>query len=242
MRGAVPSLLREGMSETDLCVRLLDIKYDRGFHGSTRFQSFQGGPGEWADRVRHHSLYPTNFDGPGGHAGLSAAAPIMGSRERKLRRGDTVFVDTGFGIRGYNTDKSQAVYLREKPTDEMVPRAAALRPRSSGASRRCSSRARARQTCTGRRRGSSTKSSCKIHGFGDRRVRFSRATASGCTWTSRPSSPRGVRRTGRGEHALCRGTEERQRGRRPRLASRTPMSSKRAAQVPHRRRHATSLK
>jgi Xaa-Pro aminopeptidase len=50
---------------------------------------------------------------------MSAAVPILGSRERKLKRGDTVFVDIGFGIRGYHSDKSQAYIFGAKPTEEM---------------------------------------------------------------------------------------------------------------------------
>jgi Xaa-Pro aminopeptidase len=120
MRDVVPSLLREGMSETDLCVALLDAMFQRGFHGTTRFQMFQTDLGIGQIGFGTSSLYPTNFDGPGGHVGLSANAPLMGSRERKLRPGDTVFVDIGFGIRGYNSDKSQAYIFGAKATEEMI--------------------------------------------------------------------------------------------------------------------------
>ena len=37
---------------------------------------------------------------------MSPAVPLIGSRERKLRKGDLVFVDVGFGVEGYNTDKT----------------------------------------------------------------------------------------------------------------------------------------
>jgi Xaa-Pro aminopeptidase len=57
-----------------------------------------------------NSLYPTSFDGPGGCRGISPAAPVLGSRERKLRRGDLVFVDVGCAMDGYHTDKTM-VYL-----------------------------------------------------------------------------------------------------------------------------------
>ncbi|MCX6890567.1 MAG: M24 family metallopeptidase, partial [Verrucomicrobia bacterium] len=52
------------------------------------------------------SLYPTHFDGPGGCVGLEPAAPVLGSRARKLRKGDLVFVDIGCGMAGYHTDKT----------------------------------------------------------------------------------------------------------------------------------------
>ena len=120
MRDTVPSLMREGMSETDLCARLLERMYDAGYHGANRFHMFQTDIGIGQVGFGVSSLYPTNFDGPGGHVGLAPNAPVMGSRERKLRRGDTVFVDIGFGVRGYNTDKSQAYIFGAKPTEEMI--------------------------------------------------------------------------------------------------------------------------
>ena len=52
------------------------------------------------------SIYPTYFNGPGGNYGMSPAVPLIGSRERKLRYGDLVFVDVGCGVDGYNTDKT----------------------------------------------------------------------------------------------------------------------------------------
>jgi Xaa-Pro aminopeptidase len=120
MRSVVPALLREGMSETDLSVELLQKMFEYGFHGTTRFQMFQTDLGMGQIGFGTSSLYPTFFDGPGGNLGLSAAVPILGSRERKLKRGDTVFVDIGFGINGYNTDISRVYLFGAKPTEEMV--------------------------------------------------------------------------------------------------------------------------
>lgn len=120
MREAVPALLREGMSEADLAVALLSKMYEYGFHGSTRFQMFQTDLGIGQIGFGTSSLYPTFFDGPGGNLGLSAAVPMMGSRERKLKRGDTIFVDIGFGVRGYNSDISRAYIFGAKPTEEMT--------------------------------------------------------------------------------------------------------------------------
>ncbi len=120
MLDVLPTLLREGMSETDLSIALLGKMYDYGFHGSTRFQMFQTDLGIGQIGFGTSSLYPTFFDGPGGSLGLSAAVPVMGSRERKLRRGDTVFVDTGFGIKGYNSDISRVFIFGVKPTEQMT--------------------------------------------------------------------------------------------------------------------------
>ena len=52
------------------------------------------------------SLYPTYLDSPGGNAGMSPAVPLLGSRERKLRKGDLIFCDIGCGYHGYHTDKT----------------------------------------------------------------------------------------------------------------------------------------
>lgn len=120
MQDVVPALLREGMSETDLAVALLAKMHAYGYHGTTRFQMFQTDLGIGQIGFGTSSLYPTYFDGPGGNLGISAAVPMMGNRERKLKRGDTVFVDIGFGIRGYNSDMSRVYIFGAKPTEEMV--------------------------------------------------------------------------------------------------------------------------
>jgi Xaa-Pro aminopeptidase len=120
MLEVVPMLLREGMSETDLSVAILGVMYDYGFHGTTRFQMFQTDLGLGQIGFGTSSLYPTYFDGPGGHVGLSPIAPLMGDRERTLKRGEAVFIDIGFGIKGYNSDKSQAYIFGAKPTEEAV--------------------------------------------------------------------------------------------------------------------------
>ncbi len=120
MSDVVPLLLKEGISETDFSVALLQKMYEYGFHGATRFQMFQTDLGMGQIGFGTSSLYPTYFDGPGGNLGLSAAVPMMGSRERKLKRGDTVFVDIGFGIKGYNSDISRAYIFGGKPTEEMI--------------------------------------------------------------------------------------------------------------------------
>lgn len=102
----VPGMLREGMSEADLGAELFKVLIEEGHHGVTRFGMFDteilvGHIGFGED-----SLYPSYFDGASGNRGLSPAAPVFGSRDRKLNRGDLVFVDVGCGVDGYNTDKT----------------------------------------------------------------------------------------------------------------------------------------
>ena len=102
----VPDILVEGMSEAQLAAEQFKIMISEGHHGLTRFGMFdtemflgQIGFGE-------SSIYPTYFNGPGGNYGMSPAVPLIGSRERKLKNGDLVFVDVGCGVDGYNTDKT----------------------------------------------------------------------------------------------------------------------------------------
>ncbi|HII91130.1 MAG TPA: aminopeptidase P family protein, partial [Methanosarcina sp.] len=38
------------------------------------------------------SIYPSYFNGPGGIYGMSPAVPLIGSRDRKLKKGDLVFI------------------------------------------------------------------------------------------------------------------------------------------------------
>lgn len=120
MREAIPALLREGMSEVDLTGALYEKMLQYGHQGITRFQMFQTDMGIGQVGFGTSSLYPASFDGPGGNRGISAAVPIMGSRDRKLKKGDLVFVDIGFGIKGYHSDKTQVYIFGGKPNDEML--------------------------------------------------------------------------------------------------------------------------
>lgn len=102
----VPKMLNEGMSEVDLAGILYSTMLKAGHMGVARFNMFdtemviaQLGFGE-------SSLYPSNFNGPGGHYGMNAAMPGIGNREKYLKKGDFVFVDMGLAVNGYHTDKT----------------------------------------------------------------------------------------------------------------------------------------
>lgn len=116
----VPGLLREGISEAQFGCDLFSLLVREGHEGIVRFNMFnveivvgQLGFGE-------NSLYPTSFDGPGGCRGMGAAAPILGSRDRKLRKGDLVFADAGCSVEGYTTDKTMIYAYGEPLPDEAV--------------------------------------------------------------------------------------------------------------------------
>ncbi|WP_372775383.1 M24 family metallopeptidase [Mangrovibacterium sp.] len=115
----VPLLLREGMSETELATELYALMVKEGHQGTARFAMHdtdivvaQLGFGE-------NSLVPTNFDGPGGNQGLNAAVPSLGNRDRKLSKGDLVFIDMGLGVNGYHSDKTMTYLFGAKPSAEV---------------------------------------------------------------------------------------------------------------------------
>jgi Xaa-Pro dipeptidase len=115
----VPTILRDGMSEADLGAELFAMMVKEGHQGTARFEMLdteipvaQLGFGE-------NSMYPTNFNGPGGSKGLCPAVPSVGSRERKLRCGDLIFIDAGLGVNGYYSDKTMT-YMFGKPLEKTV--------------------------------------------------------------------------------------------------------------------------
>lgn len=105
----VPGLLREGMSEAAFVTDLYSVLIEEGHHGIVRFNMLDTEMPFGQVGFGTNSLYPTYFNGPGGCVGLSPAVPLLGSRERKLKKGDVVFVDIGCGYNGYHTDKT-AIY------------------------------------------------------------------------------------------------------------------------------------
>jgi len=110
----LPEVLVEGMSEAELGTRLFTIMIDEGHHGLSRFGMFDTEMILGNICFGESSIYPVSFDGPGGNLGLSPAVPLFGNRERKLRKGDLVFIDVGCGVDGYHTDKTMT-YMFGKP-------------------------------------------------------------------------------------------------------------------------------
>lgn len=113
----VPEMLREGMSEAELATQLFTVLMEEGYQGITRFGMFDTEMMLGHIGFGESSIYPSYFNGPGGNLGLSAAAPIFGSRERKLKKGDLVFIDIGCGVEGYHTDKTMT-YMYGRPLCE----------------------------------------------------------------------------------------------------------------------------
>ncbi len=120
LQNIVPPLLKEGMSEADFVAVLFEKMIKHGYHGVCRFSMFQTEMVVGQIGFGESSLYPTSFDGPGGAYGMCPAVPLVGSRERKLKKGDLVFVDIGFGMNGYHSDKTQVYMFGGKPDEETI--------------------------------------------------------------------------------------------------------------------------
>ena len=109
----VPAMLEEGMSEVELGTAIFSLLIAEGHHGVVRFAMFDTETVVGYVSFGESSVYPTAFNGTGGNYGLSPAAPVLGSRERKLKLGDLVYIDIGCGFEGYHTDKTMTYVLGE---------------------------------------------------------------------------------------------------------------------------------
>ncbi len=114
-----PTLLREGMSEADLAAELYEAMVKKGHMGTARFAMHDTDLAVGQLGFGINSLTPTNFDGPGGSQGLSAAMPSLGNRNRKLTKGDLVFIDAAIGVNGYHSDKTMT-YMFGEPLSKEV--------------------------------------------------------------------------------------------------------------------------
>lgn len=116
---SLPPMLYEGMSEAELGAKLFTLFIEHGHHGLSRF-SMRNAP-----VVMGHigfgisALYPSVFNGASGLVGLCPASPVLGSRDVLLRKGDLVYVDIGFGMDGYNVDKTM-IYSYGGPQPDAV--------------------------------------------------------------------------------------------------------------------------
>jgi Xaa-Pro dipeptidase len=116
----VPAILREGMSELELAGELYQVMLEEGHQGVARFNMFDTEMVVGQIGFGESSLYPTHFNGPGGNYGMSPAMPGLGSRERRLRSGELVFVDMGVGVNGYHSDKTMVYQVGRAHPDEVV--------------------------------------------------------------------------------------------------------------------------
>jgi len=116
----VPALLREGMTEHEFLGELSREMFRMGYQGMARFHQFQIDINIGQVGFGTNSLVPTWFDGPGGCRGNGPWAPYSGDADRKLKKGDTVFVDIAFGMRGYHSDKTQVYFFGGEPPQDFL--------------------------------------------------------------------------------------------------------------------------
>jgi Xaa-Pro aminopeptidase len=116
----VPGMLVEGIDEVTFACNLYSVMVNEGHQGIIRFGMFnemllgQIGFGT-------SSICPICVDTPGGVSGMHPSVPQMGSRERKLSKGDLVVIDTGCGYNGYQTDKTLS-YMFGRPIPDAAIR------------------------------------------------------------------------------------------------------------------------
>ncbi len=116
----VPEILRRGMSEAELTSGLYALMMEEGHQGIVRFGMFESEVVLGLIGFGESSIYPTYLDSPGGNAGMAPAVPLLGSRSRRLRAGDLVFIDIGCGFAGYHTDKTMTYVFDGALPDEAV--------------------------------------------------------------------------------------------------------------------------
>lgn len=116
----LPGMLREGMSEAELGVAFFAALMEEGHQGIARFAAFQADVCIGQINFGESSLYPGSLNSPGGGYGIGPYAPMMGSRHRRLKKGDLVFVDTAVGVEGYHTDKTVTYVFGGAPPPEAV--------------------------------------------------------------------------------------------------------------------------
>ncbi len=121
MTEVLPTYFQEGMSECDFAGEVYRGALQLGYQGVTRFGMFQCEVAYGQYGFGESSLYPTNFNGPGGSRGMSAASPFTGSREIKLEGGTSVFADMSFAVNGYHTDKTQVFFFHGSRPEARIP-------------------------------------------------------------------------------------------------------------------------
>jgi len=120
MEDLVPGMLHEGMSELEFFCDLFTAFIREGHQGIVRWGMFG------AESILGHatfgvsSIYPTSMNSPSGNYGMSPAVPINGSPDRRLHRGDLIYIDTGCGVGGYHTDKTMTYVFRGSIPDAAI--------------------------------------------------------------------------------------------------------------------------
>ncbi|MFA6225178.1 MAG: Xaa-Pro peptidase family protein [Methanoregula sp.] len=119
LEDCIPGMLEEGIDEVGLTCDLYTLMVKEGHQGIIRFGMFnemllgQIGFGT-------SSISPTCVNTPSGIFGMHPSVPLMGCRERKLKKGDPVVIDIGCGYKGYQTDKTMTYMFGKPIPDEAI--------------------------------------------------------------------------------------------------------------------------
>jgi len=116
----VPTLLYEGMWESNLHHLVSGQIIKHGHAGVVRFGAFQCELLMGQITFGADSLFPNDFDGPTGSLGNGAYAPLFPSSERALKKGDLVLVDISVCRAGYNSDVTRLYSFGAKPAPEVL--------------------------------------------------------------------------------------------------------------------------
>ncbi|QGY44642.1 M24 family metallopeptidase [Maribellus comscasis] len=115
----VPELLYEGITEAEFAAEMFPVMVKEGHQGAVRFGMHDTEMALGQLGFGESSLYPTNFDGPGGNMGVNPALPSFGNPNKKLKKGDLVFVDVAVAVNGYHSDKTMTYMFGKRLSAEV---------------------------------------------------------------------------------------------------------------------------
>ena len=111
VNACIPKLLRPGMSELELGLKLfneISLRSNNCFQRISNTTSGEFFLGHVC--FGENSLYPCAFDTPNGSKGLFYGCPFLGS-EKELKPGELVFVDVAYSFEEYYVDKTRVFSL-----------------------------------------------------------------------------------------------------------------------------------
>lgn len=101
-----PQIIEEGISEYHLGIKLFNYMVDKGHELISRMNNFNAELFLGTISFSENACYYSTHDGPVGLIGLSRSSPFIGSKERKLKKGDIIVLDLVCNYQGYHTDKT----------------------------------------------------------------------------------------------------------------------------------------
>ncbi len=120
----IPSRIEPGMSERTISHACWDVFFENGHQGMLRMQAY--GEEIFLGHVAagDSGNYPSSFNGPLGVRGEHPAVPLMGYAGKVWRQGEPLALDIGFGLEGYQTDKTQVYWAGPKSSIPVTVRKA----------------------------------------------------------------------------------------------------------------------